>query len=99
MASNRQPKPINSTNEVVLNGIISVISKGKNEMWIGTMTQLSNALSKNLSQKGSKLLPGSPAALRVVVNRVISRLRNRGIGVRFTRTTDHMRTRIVKFAR
>lgn len=96
MASNRQQNI--KVNEIVMNGILSIIDN-KNSTWQGTMTELSSALSRNLGRKQSQMLPGSPSALRVAVNRVVNRIRARGISVRFARTTDHMRTRFVKFAR
>lgn len=84
-------------NQIVLEGILSVMERQVNGSWIGTMTNLTTVLNKVLSKNERVLLPGSPAALRVVINRVVNRLRNRGIGVRFTRTTDHLRTRHVRF--
>ena len=95
MASNSK---IISLDDTVLNGIIKVIDRKDNMMWKGTMTELSTVLVRVLGKKRSTILPGSPGALRVVVNRVINRLRSRGISVRFARTTDHVRTRYVRFA-
>jgi len=92
----KERKTMNN-NEIVLNGILSVMERQNGRIWIGTMTTLTTALNKVLSKNERALLPGSPAALRVVINRVVNRLRNRGIGVRFTRTTDHVRTRHVRF--
>lgn len=89
---------INSVNEAVLTGVASLLEKN-GQVWTGTMTELNLALVKNLGRKSSSMLPGSPGALRVVLNRVINRIRNRGISVRFARTTDHARTRYVKFTR
>ena len=86
-----------NNNEIVLNGILSVMERQNGRIWTGTMTTLTTALNKVLSKNERTFLPGSPSALRVVINRVVNRLRNRGIGVRFTRTTDHVRTRHVRF--
>ena len=85
----------NSTNEMVIEGVLKVIN---NKNWSGTMTELNSNLSKVLGRKQSKVLPGSPSALRMVLNRVVNRLRCRGISVRFARTNDHTRTRYVRFA-
>ena len=87
-----------SLDNVVLNGIIRVIDRKDNMVWTGTMTELGSSLVRVLSKKQSAMLPGSPGALRVVINRVINRLRSRGVSVRFARTTDHVRTRYVRFA-
>lgn len=88
---------VESANSIVFSGIASVM-KSKN-VWFGTMTQLTSTLNRVLSKKQRSLLPKSPSALRLVVNKVVNRLRNQGIGVKFGRTTDHVRTRFVRFAR
>ena len=89
----------NNADKIIFRGIISITetSNQSGSNWTGTMTNLRTALNRVLSRKQRTLLPGSPGALRVVINRVVNRLRNRGIGVRFGRTTDHARTRYVKF--
>ena len=84
-------------NEIVFARINTVVSSQSGSNWTGTMTNLMTALNRVSSKRQRTLLPGSPGALRVVINRVVNRLRNRGIGVRFGRTTDHARTRYVKF--
>lgn len=87
----------NEVNEVMIRGIISVMRGQSGSTWTGTMTNLTTALNRVLSQRQRTIIPGSPGALRVAINRVVNRLRNRGIGVRFGRTTDHTRTRYVRF--
>lgn len=81
--------------DVVLNGVVKLIET--NDIWTGTMTDLNSALGRVLGRKQATVLPGSPGALRMVLNRVINRIRNRSIGVKFVRTSDHTRTRLVKF--
>lgn len=88
----------NNVEEIVLRGVISMMERNET-VWIGTMTNLTSALNRVLSRRQRDLLPNSPSALRVVINRVVNRLRNRGIGVKFGRSTDHSRTRYVRFAR
>jgi len=87
----------NNVEEIVLRGIVSVMEN--RSVWVGTMTNLTTALNRVLSKHQRTVLPNSPSALRLVINRVINRLRNRGVGVRFGRSTDHARTRYVRFAR
>ena len=96
MTRNRKHNP---KHEVVMKGVLKVIKKNNknNRKWTGTMTELSLRLSKVLDPKQSLALPGSPSALRAVLNKVVNRLRCRGISVRFARTSDHARTRYVKF--
>jgi hypothetical protein len=101
MALNKTQTSSNTTDisndEVVLNGVLSMASSNKEQLWTGTMTQLNDTLVKVVGKKDSKMLPRSPSALRVVLNRIVNRLRSRKIGVKFGRTTDHSRTRFVKF--
>lgn len=87
----------NDVSEIVFRGVISVIKTQSGSRWTGTMTNLTTALNRVLSRRQRTILPGSPSALRVVVNKVANRLRSRGIGVRFNRSTDHARTRYVRF--
>lgn len=87
----------NNINDIVFRGIVSVVQGQSGSNWTGTMTNLTTALNRVLSKRQRGLLPRSPAALRVVINRVINRLRNRGVSVKFTRSTDHSRTRYVRF--
>jgi hypothetical protein len=97
MASNGSK--IVNVDEAVMTGVLSIISGNNARTWTGTMTGLNSNLKKVLGRRQSQVLPGSPGALRIVLNRVVNRLRNRKISVRFARTTDHTRTRFVKFSR
>lgn len=90
---------MNNVDDVVLRGISSVMGRQSVRTWMGTMTELTTALNRVLSRKQRTFLPGSPSALRMVIDRVANRLRSKGVGVRFGRTSDHTRTRFVKFAR
>lgn len=89
---------INSVDDVIFRGVSSIMERQSGGIWIGTMTELTTALNRVLSKNQRNISPGSPSALRIVINRVINRLRNRGIGVRFSRSSDHSRTRFVRFA-
>lgn len=77
----------------VLQGVLTVLDKGGT--WIGTMTDLNTELVKRLGKK--IILPQSPSALRIALNRVVGKLRRRGVSIKFGRTTDHTRTRYVRF--
>lgn len=89
-----------NVDDVVFNGVSAMVSRvRKGKSWTGTMTDLNAGLVSTLGTKSSSTLPGSPSALRTVLNRVVNRLRNRKISVKFGRTTDHNRTRYVKFSR
>lgn len=84
-------------NELVFTKINTILTSQSGSNWTGTMTNLMTALNRVSSRRQRKILPGSPGALRVVINRVTNRLRNRGVSVRFGRTSDHVRTRYVRF--
>jgi hypothetical protein len=93
MASNTET----NVNDLVLNGVLTVISN--HESWTGTMTQLGAAIRKVTERSNRKMLPGSPSALRVVLNRVLNRLRTRKVRATFGRTPDHARVRYVQFSK
>ena len=99
MASNSKKNPLRMTSdEIVFRGIKTIVREKKS--WSGTMTLLANSIRKvNFTVEERSVMPKSPSALRVVVNKVVNRLRHRGISVKFGRTTDHTRTRFVRFAR
>jgi len=80
-------------NNTVLDGVLRVLDN--RNVWTGTMTDLRKELVTYIGNKSN--LPRSPSALRVVLNRVVNRIRVRGISVKFGRTTDHTRTRYVRF--
>jgi hypothetical protein len=84
-------------NELVFTKMNMFMGNQAGSNWTGTMSKLLTVLNKISSKNQRETLPGSPGALRIVINRIANRLRNRGIGVRFARTTDHARTRYVKF--
>ena len=77
---------------IVLEGVLFILNKDK--IWTGTMTNLNSTLANIL---GKNILPRSPSALRTILNGVVNRLRNRGVSVKFGRSTDRTRTRYVKF--
>lgn len=80
--------------DLVLVAVLDFLDKHPN--WIGTMTALRKRLLTNVSKINARYLPGSPSALRVVMNKIVNRLRCRRISVKFGRTSDRTRTRFVK---
>lgn len=96
--NSQQKAVVLNSDDVVLSGVLSIFNKqSSNYSWKGTMTGFSDVLRKNISKNESKVLPGSPSALRVVLNRIVNRLRSRGVSVKFGRTPDYTRTRFVEF--
>lgn len=100
MASNsktqiRRNNEISTVDDIVLRGIMSVV-ESLSMAWRGTMTELFTDVNRMLSKKQRLQSPGSPSALRVVLNRIVNRLRSRGISVKFGRASDG--TRFVRLA-
>lgn len=86
----------NDVIDVLVRGIKNIVRRRKTE-WVGTMTQLGKTI-QNRANKVPRNWPASPSALRTVLNRAVRKLRREGVQVRFSRTTDHMRTRLVNLA-
>jgi hypothetical protein len=88
-------------------GIVSLLSTkggdttkriGSNtKSWSGSMTQLDRALRRVVSVRTLSNWPTSPSVMRKVVNGTIYSLRRSGVTVNFSRTSDHMRKRVVEF--
>lgn len=92
MASNSKG---NEESNVLFNGVKSILRR-RSTPWVGTMTDLGLELNNKFSLTSN--WPSTPSSLRVVLNTVVNRLRNAGVSVKFTRTTDRARTRLVKFS-
>lgn len=88
-------KTNNDVSNTIFSGVKSIVRR-RTTPWVGTMTDLGDALENRVNSMPANW-PGSASALRVALNRVVNRLRNAGISVRFTRSTDHTRTRLVEF--
>lgn len=98
MASNSKTNNVRGVlSNALLNGVKNIVSR-RSTPWVGTMTELNTALVNSLRGKIVSNWPGSPSALRVALNRVVRRIRGEGISVRFNRSTDHARTRLVEFS-
>jgi hypothetical protein len=80
--------------EAIQTRIITLLDR-KNGSWNGTMTDLNAAITSGLRKTAPSFWPGSPSALRRVMNVVAPRLRRAGVRVQFTRDSSHFRTRIV----
>lgn len=87
----------NEISDAMFNGVRTILSR-RTTPWIGTMTELDASLNRVLRDRVPSDWPGSPSALRVSFNRVVNRLRNAGVSIRFTRSTDHTRTRLVRLS-
>lgn len=78
-------------------GIVNLISRRKDGIWVGNMSELDKALRGVISVKKITNWPSSPSVMRRVVNNTIYNLRRGGIGITFSRSPDYMRKRIVEF--
>jgi hypothetical protein len=90
-------KVVNSVDDVVLQGLLLVLDR--TNIWIGTMTDLSELLVRTVDKRTKRLLPKSASALGIVTKRVVNRLRNRRVSVKFFRAPCSNRTRLVKLLR
>lgn len=86
-----------SVSNTLINGVSLIVNR-RSTPWVGTMTELNTALMNVLRNKVPANWPGSPSALRLLLNRVIRRVRGNGISVHFNRSSDHSRTRLVEFS-
>ena len=83
-----------TVDNVVVTALTSFASDTQH--WVGTMTQLNRKINRTLARSEREYLPGSASALRRVIDRNLRRIRSRGISVKFSRSTDRMRTRFVE---
>ncbi len=97
MASNSKTNRVkkDDVSDVLFTSVKRIVSR-RSTPWVGTMTDLNLAVARVLGNRD--VLVNSPSALRIVLNRVVNRIRNAGISVRFLRSTDKARTRLVKFS-
>lgn len=86
-----------TVSNALLSGVRTIVNR-RSTPWVGTMTELNVSLVSALRNRVPSNWPGSPSALRVALNKVIRRVRAEGFSVRFTRSNDHSRTRLVEFS-
>jgi hypothetical protein len=92
MTYNQEEMTVNQVENTLVNGVVSVVSR-RTTPWVGTITELNNVLVKKFGTVEN--WPRSASALRVSLNKVVNRIRNKGVSIRFMRSTDHNRTRLV----
>ena len=95
MASNNREN--DQISDSILAGVLALLNRRSSGEWVGTMSELDNSLTRVLGKRVPRNWPGSPSALRVALNKAVNRLRVKKIAVKFGRTSDHSRTRYVKF--
>lgn len=83
------------SNNLVLEGVLTLLKNNNEHKWTGTMTELGDSLYLVLDKRKTLALPKSPSYLRVTMNKLVNRLRARGIVIKFGRTPDSHRTRFV----
>lgn len=96
----KQTKNSKNIDNIVLNAVVSFVEskKTKTSEMTYTMTQLNNAIIKTIGKKTVEQWPGSPAALRVVLNRLVNKLRARKVSLSFSKTAGSNSKRVVKVA-
>jgi len=91
----------NVKNVEVYNAIVKSVSSivgRRSTPWVGTMSQLNEAIYRSVRGRLPENWPGSPSALRVALNGAINKLRSEGIRVSFSRNNDYNRTRLVEIS-
>lgn len=82
---------------VIIKHISSIVGR-RSTPWVGTMSQLNEAIVRNARGKLPEGWPGSPSALRVAINGTLNKLRSEGVRVTFSRNNDYNRTRLVEIS-
>ena len=77
-----------TVDNIILNAVQNVVSKRGDKGIDATLTQVQKTIYTNISKEDRKILPKSPSSLRIVLNRIINRLKVRGIRLNFTRTNS-----------
>jgi len=80
-------KNVNQVDNLVLSKTLRTM-ENNHSSFVGTMTSLKAKINRICSKGQRTALPKSPAALRVVVNRIANRLRSRGVSLFFRRTAQ-----------
>jgi hypothetical protein len=75
--------------------IVYLLNRRDNGTWEGTMSDLNRVITAGRNQVEN--WPGSPSVLRRIVNYLRPALTKAGVRINFSRTSDHMRTRLVTF--
>lgn len=88
---------VRTVSNTLLSGVRTIVNR-RVTPWVGTMTDLETAVVNAVRGRVPANWPASPSALRVALNRAVRRIRGEGISVRFTRSTNHSRTRLVEFS-
>lgn len=94
MVSNRTQ---NQVSNVLVSGVKRIVNR-RVTPWVGTMTDLGSVLSKVMGRQVPETWLRSPSSLRVALNKVVRQIRGSGVRVRFSRSTDSSRTRLVEFS-
>lgn len=100
MKSNKTRKQSKSTVDqavatTIATRIVSLLNRRENGTWKGTMTDLNRVITAGRTP--IEEWPGSPGALRRVINYIRPALVRAGVRMNFSRTPDRIRTRLVTF--
>lgn len=92
MTYNQEEMTVNQVENTLVNGVVSVVRR-RTTPWVGTITELNSVLVKKFGTVEN--WPRSASALRVSLNKVVNRIRSRGVSIQFVRDTNKERTRLV----
>jgi len=74
-------------NEFVFDKVYSFVKSKKD--WSGTMTSLHSEISKNSKKE---LMPKNACEMRKTINKIVYKLRSKGISVKFKRSKERLVT-------
>lgn len=79
-------------NDAIMNSVLDVVNSSQE--WSGTMTDLGAKIKNRIPKDLRQEFPKSPRNLRVSLNKIVYRLRARGVSVKFNKQHG---TRLVTF--
>lgn len=81
----------------IVKSVSSIVGR-RTTPWVGTMSQLNQAIIRVSRGRLPEGWPASPSALRVAINGTLNKLRSEGVRVTFSRNNDYNRTRLVEIS-
>lgn len=75
---------IQNINDAIMNSVLDLVNS--QQEWTGTMTDLAAKIKNKIPKDFKSEFPKTPQTLRVSVNKIVSRLRARGVSVKFNKS-------------
>lgn len=82
-----------NVNDEIMNSVLNLVNVEKE--WTGTMTDLATKIKNKVAKDVRSEFPKTARNLRVSLNKIVYRLRSRGVSVKFNKSHG---TRLVTFS-